>query len=175
MTVVPRSSEQSLRAALVWAGPDAVAFGCSAGATYELEGVVALVPEIVVPMRLRPRSSTVVVHRSDNRAALMTRLWRGIPVTGIEATLVSLAHALDGEAFEIAFEDARRRRLTTVPAVRAYLTRFARTGRPGVASIRRMLDDLDPTSAARSTLEVQTRRLLTAHGITDFVREFPLQ
>jgi very-short-patch-repair endonuclease len=28
--------------------------------------------------------------------------------------------------------------------------------------------------AARSTLEVKTRRLLVAHGLTDFVRELPL-
>ena len=69
----------------------------------------------------------------------------------------------------------RRRRLTTVPAVRAYLTRFARTGRPGVTPLRLALDGLDPVFAARSTLEVETRRLLTAHGMTDFVREFPLE
>src|SRR5437899_1225776 len=47
MTVVARSSEQSLRAALLWAGPDAVAAGRSAGATYGLEGVRAQLPEIV--------------------------------------------------------------------------------------------------------------------------------
>ena len=28
---------------------------------------------------------------------------------------------------------------------------------------------------SRSTLEVKTRRLLVAHGLTDFVREFPLE
>ena len=31
-----------------------------------------------------------------------------------------------------------------------------------------------PPVAARSTLEVKTRRLLVASGVTDFVREFPL-
>ena len=40
--------------------------------------------------------------------------------------------------------------------------------------MRRLLDQLDPKHPSRSTLEVKTRRLLLAHGITDFVREFPL-
>jgi len=41
--------------------------------------------------------------------------------------------------------------------------------------MRRLIDELDPVHAARSTLEVKTRRLLVAHGITKFVREFPLE
>ena len=40
--------------------------------------------------------------------------------------------------------------------------------------MRRLLDQLDPKHPSRSTLEVKTRRLLVAHGITDFAREFPL-
>ena len=41
--------------------------------------------------------------------------------------------------------------------------------------MRRLIDELDPVHAARSTLEVKTRRLLVAHRITKFVREFPLE
>ena len=41
--------------------------------------------------------------------------------------------------------------------------------------MRALLDELDPVHAARSTLEVKTRRLLVAHGLTDFVRELPLE
>ena len=54
----------------------------------------------------------------------MIRRHRGIAVTGVEPTLVSLAHTLDGEAFEVACEDARRRRLTSFPTLRRYLERF---------------------------------------------------
>ena len=105
----------------------------------------------------------------------MMRRVRGIAVTGIECTLLRLAAELDDEAFEIAFEDARRRRLTSIPAVEAYLDRFARPGRPGVQPLRRALHQLDPDHPARSTLEVKARRLLVAHGVRDFVREFPLE
>ncbi|MDQ1468350.1 MAG: hypothetical protein QOH10_2765 [Actinomycetota bacterium] len=174
MTVVPASSEQALRAALMWAGDQALAAGRSAGEVYELDGVRAAVAEIAGPAGLRAHGQRVIVHRSADRASMMARRHRGIAVTGIEPTLVSLAHALDGEAFEVACEDARRRRLTSIPSLRAYLDRFGSGGRPGARSLQSLLDELDPRYAARSKLEVKTRRLLVAHGITDFTREFPL-
>ncbi len=172
MTAVPRSSQQSLSAALLWAGPDAIAGGRSAGETYGLEGVRAPLPEIIVRRRQRLRSNEVVVHCSDDRSALMTRRHRGFAVTGVEPTLVALATVLGEEAFEIACEDARRRKLTSVASLRAHLARYG--GRAGAARLRASLDELDPMHAARSTLDVKTRRLLVAHGIRSFVREFPL-
>jgi very-short-patch-repair endonuclease len=174
MTVVARSPEQRLRAALIWGGKKAAACGRSAGATYGLAGVAAPRPEIVVPRHARFRCDGAVVHRAQDMAAMMVRQWNGISVTGVEATLVALAHALDGEAFEVACEDARRRRLTTIPALHAYLERFGTPGRAGVVPFRRLLDELDPVFPSRSVLEVKTRRLLVANGLTDFVREFPL-
>jgi hypothetical protein len=175
MTVVRRSSEQRLRAALLWAGDAAVAAGLSAGELYDVEGVYAPMPEIIVPKSNRVRSTRVVVRHIDDAVALMVRRHRGLRVTGVEATLVALARALDAEAFEIACEDARRRRLTSVPALRTYLERHGRRGLPGVRTTRDLLDELDPVYASRSTLEVKTRRLLVANGFGDFVREFPLR
>ncbi|MDQ1447554.1 MAG: hypothetical protein QOC79_525 [Actinomycetota bacterium] len=174
MTAVSRSSEQSLRAALLWAGPEAIAAGRSAAEIYRLEDIHAPKPEILVPRRQRLRAAGVTVHRSDDRAAQMIRQHRGLLVTGTEPTLVALACSLPAEAFEIACEDARRRRLTSVPALRAYLDHHGRPGRPGIAALRHLVNELDPIHAARSTLEVKTRRLLVANGYTNFVREFPL-
>jgi very-short-patch-repair endonuclease len=174
IVAVAPSTEQTLRAALLWAGDTAAAAGRSAGELYRLEGVQPEKPEIVVPRSVRATDPDVVVHHSDDRRALMIRTVRGLSATGAECTLVALATVLEEEAFEIASEDARRRRLTSVPALRAYLERFGRRGRPGVATMRRLLDQLDPKHPARSTLEVKTRRLLATSGITGFVREFPL-
>jgi very-short-patch-repair endonuclease len=39
---------------------------------------------------------------------------------------------------------------------------------------RALLHELDPDHPSRSTLEVKTRRLLVANGITGFRRDFPL-
>lgn len=104
----------------------------------------------------------------------MVRRHRGLPVTGIEATLVALAAELDSQELEIATEDARRRGLTSVPAMRAYLERFGRSGRPGLVALRRLLDVVDPVQPARSQLEVLTRQVLCDHGLGGFVREHPL-
>jgi very-short-patch-repair endonuclease len=172
---VPPSSLQHLRAALLWAGADAAAAGRSAGELYGLEGVTAEKPEIVVPPSVRATAEGVSVRHTHDRASLMLRHQKGFPVTGVECTLLTLAALLDEVAFEIACEDARRRRLTSVPALRAYLQRYGRPGRLGVRHMRRLLRELDPQHPARSTLEVMTRRLLVAHGITGFVREFPLE
>jgi predicted transcriptional regulator of viral defense system len=175
LTAVARSHQQELRAALLWAGEGAAAAGRSAAELYRLEGVIAPMPEIVVPASSRRRSALVVVHRIEERRASMIRSVRGVPATGIEPTLVDLAARLGDEAFEIACEDARRRQLTSVPALRAYVARFGGSGRPGVVSMRRLLRELDAVHPARSTLEVKTRRLLVAGGLDQFVREFPLE
>ncbi len=105
----------------------------------------------------------------------MVRMKNGLRVTGVEPMLLAIGAQLDAEAFEVACEDARRRRLTTVAALRAYLDRFGRQGRAGAKVMRGLLDEIDPMYPSRSTLEVKTRRLLVANGITDFVREFPLE
>ncbi len=174
LTAITRSDEQGLRAALLWAGGEAAACGRSGGAWYGMEGVRARVPEIVVRPGAHPRCGDVSVTRTTTLAPLMIRSVRGIRVTGVEATLVRLAHVLDEEALEVACEDARRRQLTSIPALRSYLDRHARPGQRGVAPLRAMLAGLDPVHASRSTLEVKTRRLLVERGIVDFVREYPL-
>jgi len=104
----------------------------------------------------------------------MLRHHRGLLVTGVEPTLVALAATLESEAFEIACEDARRRRLTSVAALRTYLVQHGRAGRRGVGALRSLLAEIDPVHPAASTLEVKTRRLLVANGLTDFVRQYPL-
>jgi very-short-patch-repair endonuclease len=174
VTAVRRTNRQSLHAALLWAGSRAAAAGRSAGELYGLEGVATTQPEIVVPRGQRLRDPGITVHRFNNPRCLMLRRRDDLLVTGVEPTLVALAASLESERFEIACEDARRRGLTSVPALTAYLHSFGGPGRAGVAPLRRLLRELDPANAARSTLEVKTRRLLVQHGLRDFVREFPL-
>jgi hypothetical protein len=171
------NDSRRLRAALLWGGDTAAALGRAAGFVYELQGVrlAGGRPEIVVTDRRCPHHASVATSTTVDPASLMVRMHRGFRVTGPEATVVRLGHLLDAEAVEIACEDARRRRLTSVPALRAYLDRFGASGRPGVASLRALLAELDPVHPANSTLEVKTRRLLVAQRIDGFVREFPLE
>ena len=86
----------------------------------------------VVPRSKRVRSDLVRVHGPNHMVSQMTREYRGVRTTGIEATLIALAADLGNEALEIACEDARRRRLTSVSALRAYIARFGRSGMRGI-------------------------------------------
>jgi hypothetical protein len=54
LTAVACSNEQSLRAALLWAGPDAAAAGRSAAEVYGLEGVASGETRTRRPDRVRP-------------------------------------------------------------------------------------------------------------------------
>ncbi len=175
MTAVKRLNAQRLHGALLWGGVEAAAAGRSAGEVYGLEGVYAPIPEIIVPSSRNVRSYNVTVRHYADRTPLLLRRHHGVATTGVEPTLVSLAAVLDDEELEVACEDGRRRRLTSIPALRAYLDRHGRARRAGVGALRDLIAELDPVHASRSTLEVKTRRLLVAHGITDFVREFPLE
>jgi hypothetical protein len=175
IAAVAACEEQQLRLALSWAGSGAVGWGRSAGATYRLEGVSAPRPEIIVPRDCGARTRAgVIVARSNNRDGLMVRRVRGIPVTGIEATLMALAGRLGSEALEVACEDARRRNLTGVPALVAYLNQHSGHGRSGAVALRHLVRQLDPAHPSRSKLEVLTRRLLVANGLGGYTREFPL-
>jgi very-short-patch-repair endonuclease len=175
MSAIARTHDVALQAALLWAGESAAGAGASAGFVYGLESVAPPSPcEIGVPHAERPRTRAVIVHRLRNPRSMMVRTHRGFRVTGVESTLVALAATLDSEAFEVACEDARRRQLTSVPALSAYLDRFGERGRSGVGTLRGLLRQLDPAHPSASTLEVKTRRLLVAHGVGNFVREFPL-
>jgi predicted transcriptional regulator of viral defense system len=100
MTAVAPSATQRRRAALLWAGDEAAAAGRSAGELYRLEGVRARTPEIVLPHHVRARTPYAIVYHADPRV-LMVRTVGGFRVTGVEATLLLLAHVLDEEGFEM--------------------------------------------------------------------------
>jgi len=174
LTAATPSHAQRLRAGLLWTGPRAAATGTSAAVAYRLADVRPGLPEIAVPRDVRARTDRLIVRHASDVAAMGVRRIGGIPVTGPEYTLLWLAHSLDAAGAEAAFEDARRRRLVTIPSMQRYLDRFGRRGRPGLATMRALLDALDPDHPARSRLEILTRRVLVAHGLTDFVRELPL-
>jgi hypothetical protein len=173
-TATTSSHDQRLCAALLWAGEEAVGDRRSAAMLYGVEGVRVEKPQIIVPSTVRRRSERVDIRYYEDRRSMMVRRVRGLPVTGIEATLMALAHELDGAALEIACEDARRRHLTSIPALHAYLDRFAVSGRSGVRALRRLLVELDPKYPSRSTLEVLTRRLLVAMESPASRTSFPL-
>lgn len=171
----PDLLNQRLHAALLWAGEASAVAAQSAGELLRLEGVHSERPVIAVPASNRKRHPDVRLIRYVSRTPMMIRNGHGMPVVGAEAMLCQLAGSMDREAFEVACEDARRKRLTSIPALRAYLDRFGASGRNGSGELRKLLTELDPVRPSNSVLEIKARRLLTSNGLRGFVREFPLE
>ena len=96
-------------------------------------------------------------------------------MTGVEPTLVALARGAraGGVRDRVRGRAAAAAHVGAVARVRTSTQLAARSTRRRRAARVSSTSSI-PCIAARSTLEVKTRRLLVAHGFTDFVREFPL-
>jgi len=149
------------RAALLWAGEDAVLSHHSAAAVWRLDGVDATrAPHVAVPIEHNPRSSLVAVHRSRVDPGDIVSI-AGLRCTGGVRTIFDVAPVIDEVSLEAAIESARRRYGTSPAALQA---RLAVARRPPKV-LTRVLRQLDSGSPTESVLEVRVARLLRAAGL----------
>jgi very-short-patch-repair endonuclease len=161
VTGAPRSHEQMLMAATLWAGAEARVSHRSAAGLWSIDCPAPARPEITVPASVLTRSAPVKVHHS--RSKIEPRRTRAdIPDTSPERTIIDLAGVLSAPQLEIAFESARHQRLLTVASVRHALDDLGARGRRGSASLQALLSTLADEPAAESALEVRVARLLRA-------------
>jgi hypothetical protein len=92
LDATPRTWKTEVLAAVMAAGPDALASHRSAGVLYGLEAVYGRVIEVTVPFNEEPEPKGVIVHRTrrPNPSAVL----HGIPITPNEKTLLDLAPIL---------------------------------------------------------------------------------
>lgn len=144
----PSSWLQSLTAALLWAGDEAVAGGRSAAAIWQLEGC-AEGPIDIIATRSRPAPGGIHMRQARvNRGEIVVR--SGLRVTNAERTLLDLAGQSKLEAVEIALEDALRRRLTTLPRLATQLDSRWRCV-PGAKPLRKLVAQRDPATRLTDT------------------------
>lgn len=105
------------------------------------------------------RSVAIPPHHVTVRAG-----WR---VTTVERTLVDLGAVFRDEALAECIQDAHIRRLTTVDRVEAVFFELARRGRPGIATVRRVLEELGGDPVLESVLEERCRMLLRSTGLPE--------
>jgi very-short-patch-repair endonuclease len=167
------TERQKALAACLWAGDGAVASHRTAGALWELDGVVARQVEITVPAKRGPTSPFVVVHRTLELPRADRVMFGGVPVTTPVRTLVDLAGRIADENLEAAVECALRRGLAYESVLRR---RVGGKGRRGAGALRRILDARDLGSPAlESRLEVKVWRLLVRSGLPKPVRQHPVK
>jgi hypothetical protein len=148
------------RAALLWAGPTSVLSHRSAGEVWRFDNVEDTKPEILVQGTRHPRSKLVTVHRTLDLNSADIKRSEGIRLTSPTRTVIDLASSLDESALRVAFESARRQRLTTVKQVRRRLNEIGGSGRPGAAKLEALLARLDGNAPSEFPLEVKVAQIL---------------
>jgi hypothetical protein len=80
---------------------------------------------------LKSPSDRIVVHRVTMLEGRDLRWFEGIRITNAARTLFDLAGSLDADSFDLALDDARRRRLIAERPLREVLDRLSARGRAG--------------------------------------------
>jgi very-short-patch-repair endonuclease len=161
----PASWRQAVLAAVLAAGPGAVASHMSAAALWGFDGIGRGAVEVTVPRGRQPRNVGGKVRRSRDLVAADVDRGRPVPVTTPARTLLDIAPRLDGTGLEQALDGATRDGLVWLPHLRWRLDELRHRGRPGVARLAALLERSEPAPGAESWLEQRALRLLRNAGL----------
>lgn len=89
----------------------------------------------------------------------------GVPLTSPSRTLVDLAGLVDEETFQQALEQAIRRKIVSLPAIRRMLRLLAGRGRAGTRILTRVLDGGVWSVETQSELERRALALFRGFGL----------
>lgn len=160
----PRTPERAILAAVLAAGPDAMASHRSAAYLWDLIDAEAFA-EITVPRRAGPSPRRTVVHRIADVDDAVRSVRRGVPVTNPLRTLVDLGSVLAMSDLRSAVHAAVARHLVTYSALEAELDRLGKPGRHGVGPLRRVVTERFDRRRAPSVLEARTDRVIAMANI----------
>jgi hypothetical protein len=153
--------EQRLMAALLAAGPAAVASHASAAWLWGLGTSPPERPSLTVPVPRHPRVAGADVYRVNDLDNRRVRLWRNFKCTDPLRTLVDYAAVASRQDLANAVDTALSTNLVTVRAISSELERRAIRGRRGVRPLRTLLDDRGMTGGhTPSALEAATLSML---------------
>jgi hypothetical protein len=162
--------QQALMAACLWGGDAAVASHRSAAALWSLDAF----PEGPLEITTRKQKhfpGRFRVHRAEVDPAFTTRKL-GIPVTNAFRTLRDVVAVVDEYRANQTFDEAVRKGLVSMEALRRFVDREKKSGRRGVGVLRKLVDQRDPSyQPSASELQAATRRLLIGAGL-DIVEEY---
>lgn len=161
-TTVPSSWHQRLMAAVLCGGRAALASHRSSALLWRLDGVAG--DPIEISVNAGRRIKGVIVHRRQLGDDPAVEVRSGIPTTGIERTLLDLAAVSYPRRTALALDDALRRRLTTLEAIKDLIGGLR--GRAGTGSLRKLIEVRDERDARlESRLESALLNLLRSHGL----------
>lgn len=168
------SFDRRMWAAVLQAGPHAVAASDGAARWWSITGAKEAAPHVLLP---HPHHVKLV----DGRAH-QTRRWdptqhateRGLPITTVARTIVDLSLTWQAALLEQAMDDALARRTVTVAAIGAAFATFPTAGRKGLGTIGRLLDArASGYIPPASELERMLLAALAAVGLPPPARQHP--
>ena len=161
---VPPTWEQGLLAAVLAAGPGAVASHRSAARLWSLHEDDAL--DVSVRGRCGRRLRGATLHMSSDLCVASAIRRHGIPTTTPMRALVDLGAVVTIADLEDALDRALERRLLTIDGVERALEQVARRGRTGAGALRAVLDGRAlGRDRPDSLLEPRMARLLRRYGL----------
>jgi very-short-patch-repair endonuclease len=162
---------QSLSAAVLWAGPGAVASHRAAGKLWGLDGLRSQPVEVTTTHDRR--TPDVVVHRTRDLPRQDVGALHGIPVTSPARTLIDLASVLDEETLETALDNTLVRGLTSLSRLNRRLGHFGDRRQRGLGILKQLVAARDPRAAPpESVLETRLMRLIRRAGLPPPVTQF---
>jgi len=163
----PHTWQQDLIAACLAWGPGSAVSHRAAASLWELSGFKPGLVELIVP-RGRRRSLPGILHRPLDVLPSDVTIRDRIPVTKPARTLLDLASVVPSTLVETALDDALRRGLVSVASMRQRHDIAAKNGRPGIAVLRRLLDErAGAWVITDSDLETQLLRRGKRAGLPD--------
>jgi very-short-patch-repair endonuclease len=169
LNVTPRTWSTDVLAAVLAAGPLALASHRTASRLWEVDGVGGRVIEVTVPHDDRPIPEGVLVHRT--RRELTADEVKGIPVTTPERMLHDLAAILSPLPLEKAYMSSLHMRLTTPDKVVEQLRLQGGRGVRGTPKLRRIVPLADEGRTASGS-EVELRSLIRRAPVPSPIHQF---
>jgi very-short-patch-repair endonuclease len=121
---VPETHEQRILAAVLAAGPGAVASHLAAGFLWKLRGVFPDQIDVTVERGRQPKLRAVHIHRVNRFPDEDRREVRGIPTTSVPRLLVDLSAFWSAGQLRVAFDEMLRRHETTLWSVERCVRRL---------------------------------------------------
>lgn len=161
-----------------WSAAETAVLSHRAGAMlWGLDGITHAPLEVLVPRWARRRKRVnVKVHETLAFTEADRTVRHGIPAASIERVLLDLPAVTALERADQAWEDALRKRFTSVDRVAHRFAQLARRGRPGTQASRMLLEARTGTSVpTMSEFERQVDSLLVGAGVDRPARQHPVQ
>lgn len=160
----PTRSGRALAAVLA-AGPGAVASHRSAAVLHDLRDIRRWRPEVTVCGSRLPVLDGVTCHRTTVLEPVDVTTRDRVPVTTIARTLLDLGAVVPAVVVELAAQDAIIREAVTLLDLVCLLDRLGRRGRSGTAALRAVTISAIPTEGIESRLEFDLWRIIESSPI----------